>query len=176
MADAPVEVFLAVGSNLDPESNILEALHRIQRRASVTGMSTFYWTEPLDRPDQPPFLNGVWRVETSLPARTLKFDGLRRIEQELGRVRTADKYASRTIDLDIILYGHAVIDEPDLRIPDPDLRTRSFIFLPLLELAPDLVLPDTGERLAAIVPRKTAALEPADEFTKRLRRTASQSR
>lgn len=175
MADPPVEVFLAVGSNIDPERNILEALQRIQRHARVTGVSTLYRTEPLDRPDQPPFLNGVWRVATPTPARTFKFDGLRRIEQELGRVRTADKHAPRTIDLDIILYGHAVIDEPDLRIPDPELRRYPFIFVPLLELAPDLVLPDTGERLATIVPPKMGALEPAEEFTERLRLTALQN-
>ena len=176
MADPPVEVFLAVGSNIDPESNILEAVQRVQRHARVTGVSTFYRTEPWGRPDQPPFLNGVWRVETSMPARTLKFAVLRRIEQELGRVRSADKYAPRTIDLDIILYGRTVIDEADLRIPEPDLRRRPFIFVPLLELAPDLVLPDTGDRLAALVPSKMGPLEPVEQFTERVRRTAMPNR
>jgi len=166
----PVEAYLAVGSNIEPERNILEALERLRQQVSVTGISTFYRTEPLGRPQQPDFLNGVWRIRTSVEPRELKFEVLRPIERALGRVRTADKYAARTIDLDILLYGRAVIDEPGLVIPDPGLRGRPFLALALLELAPRLVLPDTGEALRESQCVQTATgLRPEVEFTEILR-------
>jgi dihydroneopterin aldolase/2-amino-4-hydroxy-6-hydroxymethyldihydropteridine diphosphokinase len=136
----------------------------------------FYRTEPLDERDQPSFLNGVWQIKTRLVARELKFDVLRPIETDLGRVRTADTYAARPIDLDVLIYGDLVIDEPDLQIPDPDIRTRLFISVPLLELDPDLVLPDTGEPLASLVRVEDAAgLEPARAFTRKLHRLLTTS-
>ena len=143
-----LDVYLSVGSNIDPERNIIEACLRLKVLVSAIETSTFYETDPLERPRQPSFLNGVWRIATDLPPRRLKEEVLRKIERELGRVRSDDKHAPRTIDLDIIIYGDRLIDEPDLKIPDPDIRVRPFIAVPLLELAPDLVLPDTGERLA----------------------------
>lgn len=167
---AQENAFVAVGSNIDPRQHIIEALSRLRERARVTATSTFYWTAALDRPEQPRFANGVWQVETDLPARRLKFDVLRIIERQLGRVRTADRYASRTIDLDVVLCGDLVVDEPDLRIPDPDIRTRPFISIPLLELAPDLILPDTGEPLAALpVVADRAGMEADPDFTAQIR-------
>ncbi|MHC4441568.1 MAG: 2-amino-4-hydroxy-6-hydroxymethyldihydropteridine diphosphokinase [Planctomycetota bacterium] len=172
MANNQFKVFLAVGSNIEPEKNILQALQHVKSFARITGISTFYRTPALGRPEQEPFLNGVWRLETFIPAAVLKFDYLRRIENELGRVRSQDKYAARTIDIDIILYGSSVIDQPGLRVPDPDIRTRSFIAIPLLELEPEIILPDTKERLSSLVQyEKMEKLEPADEFTMLLRRS-----
>jgi len=132
--DAPVQAFIAVGSNIEPEHHIRLALEQLARHVTITGLSTFYRTPPLHRPEQPTFINGVVRIETAIPARALKFEVLRTVESRLGRVRTVDKYAPRTIDLDIVLYGSQVIAEPDLRIPDPDLRARPFLAVPLLEL------------------------------------------
>lgn len=170
MADQTTIAFIGVGSNVDPETNIVAALASLREKAVVTGISTFYRTVPLDRPEQPSFLNGVFRIQTDRDARDLKFDILRKIEKHLGRVRTEDKYAARSIDLDILLYGQAVMDEPDLRIPDPDIRTRSFIAVPLLELEPDLMLPGGGGRLSAIVEgMDRSSLEPAEALTQRLR-------
>jgi len=170
MADRLVDVFISVGSNLEPERNIAGALARLQRSVVVTGVSTFYWTAPLGRPEQPRFLNGVWRIRTGLPPRTLKFDVLRVIETDLGRIRGPDKYAARTIDLDVLLYGDIVLTEPDLRIPDPDLQTRPFLAIPLLELSPEVVLPDSGEALATMVGAwEQATMEPALPFTRHLR-------
>jgi 2-amino-4-hydroxy-6-hydroxymethyldihydropteridine diphosphokinase len=165
-----VKAYIAVGSNIEPEKNIPEALERLKRYAQIKAISTFYRTLPITRPEQPSFLNGVWQIDTAGKARTLKFEILRRIEAELGRVRTEDRYAARTIDLDIALYGDAVIDEPDLHIPDPDIRRRPFIAVPLLELAPCLVLPDTGEQLSSLTTtRATEHLVPAYDFTESLR-------
>ncbi len=167
---APVEAYIAVGSNIEPEQNILKALERLQQKATVAEVSTFYRTEPLGRPEQPDFLNGVWKILTPWPPRTLKFEVLRPIEAALGRVRSEDRYAPRTIDLDILLYGDAVIREPDLEIPDPDLRRRPFLAAAVLELAPELLLPDTGQALRELAGAEvTTRLNPALEFTQLLR-------
>jgi 2-amino-4-hydroxy-6-hydroxymethyldihydropteridine diphosphokinase len=168
--DVPIRVLVAVGSNVEPEQNIAAALEMLALHARLTGVSTFYRTAPLNRPEQPPFLNGVVRMETHLPARALKFDVLRTIERRLGRVRTEDAFAPRTIDLDIALYGSTVIDEPGLRVPDPDIRQRPFLAIPLLELEPDLALPDTGEALASLVqPEWAFSITPAAALTEQLR-------
>jgi len=165
-----VDAFIAVGSNIAPERNVEAALELLMQHVRVVASSTFYRTAPLDRSEQASFLNGVWRVATLMTPRALKFDVLRQIEAELGRVRMADKYAPRTIDLDLVLYGDAVVDESDLRLPDPDIRTRPFIAAPLLELAPDLRLPDTGEALAVLPCARVAPdMEPDEALTARLR-------
>jgi len=165
-----VNAYISVGSNIEPEKNIPEALEKLKKYVSVKAISTFYRTVPIGRPEQPAFLNGVWQIDAEQSARELKFDILRQIEAELGRVRTEDKYAARTIDLDIALYDDMVIDEPDLRIPDPNIRQRPFIAVPLLELAPRLVLPDTGELLSSLdIVKATQDLEPVCDFTEILR-------
>ena len=165
-----IEAYISVGSNIEPEKNIPEALEKLKKYVSVKAVSTFYRTVPIGRPEQPAFLNGVWQIDAEQTARELKFDVLRQIEAELGRVRTEDKYAARTIDLDIALYGDMVIDEPDLRIPDPDIRQRPFIAVPLLELAPLLVLSDTGELLSSLdIVKAIQDLEPVYDFTEILR-------
>lgn len=73
----PVEAYIAVGSNIEPEQNLLTALDRLKEKVPVTAVSTVYRTEPVGRPEQPSFLNGVWKILTLLPPRTLKFDVLR---------------------------------------------------------------------------------------------------
>ncbi len=162
--------YIGVGSNIEPEANILRALERLRADVRVTGTSTFYWTPAIDRPEQPDYLNGVWQVEASLPPREIKYDLLRRIEAELGRVRGGDKYAPRCIDLDLLLCGDHVVNDPDCRVPAPELRSRPFMVIALLELSPDLVLPDTDEPLAGLVrPGDATAFEPAEGFTQRLR-------
>lgn len=141
-------VYIGIGSNIEPERNIPRALDLLARKTDLVAVSPFYRSAALNRPEQPPFLNGACCVATTLSPRALKTDVLRAIEATLGRVRCEDKYAARSIDLDILLYGKEVCDEENLKIPDPDIRTRPFVAVPLLALSPDAVLPDTGERLA----------------------------
>jgi dihydroneopterin aldolase/2-amino-4-hydroxy-6-hydroxymethyldihydropteridine diphosphokinase len=86
-----------------------------------------------------------------MPPRELKFDVLRKIEKELHRNKESDKYAPRTIDLDLLLFGDLVIHESDFTIPDPDICKRSFIAFPLSELNPDLILPDIKKPLIDIL-------------------------
>ncbi|MBN1818878.1 MAG: 2-amino-4-hydroxy-6-hydroxymethyldihydropteridine diphosphokinase [Sedimentisphaerales bacterium] len=124
--------FVAVGSNIEPEKNIPAALVLLQQKLHVVASSTFYLTRPLGPPSQPAFVNGIWQIETSLQPRKAR-DILRRVERSLGRIRTEDKYAPRTIDLDLILHGCFMGIFPDLNLPHPDLA-RPFVYVPILEL------------------------------------------
>jgi 2-amino-4-hydroxy-6-hydroxymethyldihydropteridine diphosphokinase len=165
-----VDAFIAVGSNIEPERHVVAALRELLGREPVVGCSTFYATAPLDRPDQGWFANGVWKVATRRQADELKRSVLTEIERQLGRVRTADPHAARTVDLDLIIYGTQVIERDGLVIPDPDIRRRAFIAVPLLELAPELVLPDTGEALASLpVAQRHTGLQVLDQLTHQLK-------
>ena len=150
-----VVAYVAVGSNVEPHGNILAATAWLRGRVDVCGVSTFYRTAAIG-PDgsaddgQPEFVNGVLALRAAAGgARELKFDVLRPIEHRLGRRRTADRYAPRPIDLDVVLFGSEVIDEPDLRVPAADVE-RPFVAIGLLELAPDLLLPHTRQPLSCL--------------------------
>lgn len=164
-------VFIGAGSNIDPETNLLSSLALLGKSAAITGVSTFYRTPAIDRPEQPDYLNGVLSVETDLlPGRLQEL--LHAIERAAGRVRTEDRYAARTLDLDILLYGDAIVRAGGLEIPDPDIPTRPFLAAGLLELAPALVLPGQSEPLnESADPGAIAALKPEPEFTRRLKET-----
>lgn len=114
---------------------------RVLRRSSI------YETDPVGYLDQPPFLNMVVAVETSLSPHEL-LARLLEIEQELGRVRTF-RNAPRIIDLDILLFGQAVFEDPELQLPHPRMLERRFVLEPLNEIAPALVHPVTGRTIAS---------------------------
>ena len=100
----------------------------------------------------------------------LKRRVLQLVESKLGRVRTADRFAARSIDLDLILYGGDVVSSETLILPDPDIRQRAFVALPLSEVAPGLRLPDTGEALAELtVLNERDGLTPDVELTRRVK-------
>lgn len=168
------ETFISVGSNIAPDTHVPAALRALMRHVTVCGISTMYRTEPLGRPEQASFVNGIWSAVTDRDARSLKYDVLRGIETALGRVRTADAYAARTIDLDIVVFGDAVLDEDGLVIPDPDILERPFLAIPLLELKPDLRLPGSGVVLAQHpVCMQTGAMTALPELTKQLKEIAN---
>jgi dihydroneopterin aldolase/2-amino-4-hydroxy-6-hydroxymethyldihydropteridine diphosphokinase len=134
-------------------------------------VSTFYKTVPVERPEQPSFINGVVEIETDIAPKELKHSILRGIESELGRNRTDDKYAARTIDLDILLYDDLVTETDDLQIPDPDIRQRPFVAVPLFELDPDLILPDSGTPINRVVDSLAGHnMQPMKEFSESIRR------
>ena len=165
-----VGAFIGVGSNVEPERNITDALARLSKHVDITGISSFYKTVPLLRKNQEDYLNGVWQISTSMPPNELKLGVLRTIEKELHRNRESDKYASRTIDLDLLLYGDLSIHEDNLTIPDPDICKRSFIAFPLSELNPDLIMPDTKKPLIDILNALSKGnMMPDMTFTERLR-------
>jgi 2-amino-4-hydroxy-6-hydroxymethyldihydropteridine diphosphokinase len=142
-----VEVaYIGLGSNLgDREENLLAALERLSELGLVRA-SSFRETDPVGVTDQPRFLNAAAELETDLSPRDLLVK-LLGIERELGRDRAAEtRWGPRTIDLDLLLYGDEVLDEPGLTVPHPRLAERRFALEPLQELAPELTLPD-GRRV-----------------------------
>jgi 2-amino-4-hydroxy-6-hydroxymethyldihydropteridine diphosphokinase len=151
-----MKAFIGLGSNLgDRESMIRMALDDLARLPETTLVraSSLYDTEPVGDVDQPNFLNAVAQIDTELTARQLLWN-LQLIERRLGRVRT-QKWGPRTIDLDLLLYGALVVDEPDLKVPHPELIRRSFVLVPLVELDPLLVHPLTHETLLTELSRLT---------------------
>jgi 2-amino-4-hydroxy-6-hydroxymethyldihydropteridine diphosphokinase len=143
-----MKAFIGLGSNLgEREAMIRLALDDLARMPSTTLLraSSLYDTEPVGEVDQPNFLNAVAQIDTELTARQVLWN-LQLIEKRLGRVRS-QRWGPRTIDLDLLLYGSLVVDEPDLKVPHPELTRRSFVLVPLAELDPLLVHPVTGETL-----------------------------
>ena len=119
--------------------------------------SKLYRTPAWGRTDQPDFVNAVAMIETELDAREL-LDAMLGIEHDAGRERHADRrWGPRTLDLDLLLYGDAVIDEPGLHVPHPHLHKRSFALVPLVEIAPDAMIPGVGAARDAL-----AKLQPSD--------------
>lgn len=164
-------VYIAVGSNIRPEDNVEKALALLSGSVRITGISTFYLTKPIERPDQPPFYNGVVEIETDLPPLVLRAKVLRAIEEKLERVRTSDKHAPRTIDLDIILYNDIEFNSGGLTLPDPDIQLRPFLAVPLHELAPEVVLPGTDTQLNVVAEgMKDHGMRPLSGFTARLKK------
>jgi len=139
-------VFVGLGSNLgDRERNLRDAVERLREIGAVR-LSALTDTDPVGVVDQPNFLNAVAELSSELSAREL-LDRLLEIERELGRDRAKERrWGPRTIDLDFLLYGDEVIEEPGLTLPHPRLAERRFVLEPLHELAPDLALPD-GRRI-----------------------------
>lgn len=148
--------FIGVGSNIDPARNVPAALARLAREVSLRAVSTFHRTRPIGHETGPEFWNGVVEIETTLAPRPLKYRVLRGIEAGLGRNREdagGDRYAPRSIDLDLLIFGEMVLSQPGLTIPDPDIERRVFVAVPLHELAPELLLPGSGRPISEIVAR-----------------------
>jgi 2-amino-4-hydroxy-6-hydroxymethyldihydropteridine diphosphokinase len=149
--------FVLLGSNIDKEHNLPEAVRLLGRLARVVAVSTVYETAPVAAENTPDFFNAAVLLETELTAAQFRKDVLGVTERELGRVRTADKNAPRTIDIDLILFNRKVFDlDPDHHIPDPELLRSSHVAVPIAELDPLFLHPETGESLAAIAHRLVA--------------------
>jgi 2-amino-4-hydroxy-6-hydroxymethyldihydropteridine diphosphokinase len=140
-------VFVGLGANLgDPRTTIGTALELLAREdgVDVVAMSALRETDPVGYDDQPRFLNGAAELQTRLDPREL-LECLLAIERRLGRVRAdGPRFGPRTIDLDLLLYGDRVIDEPGLVIPHPRLHERRFALEPLVDLDPALEIPGRG--------------------------------
>lgn len=147
---------LGLGANLgDRVHSLNEAVDALDwGDTRVVARSSIYETDPVGGPpDQPAFLNMVVVVETDLDARGL-FERCIAVEAALGRDRWLEqRWGPRTIDIDVLLFGDHVVDEPDLQIPHPRMHERAFVLVPLAELAPEVVVPGSrtvGELLARI--------------------------
>jgi 2-amino-4-hydroxy-6-hydroxymethyldihydropteridine diphosphokinase len=154
-----MKVYIGLGSNLgDREGMIREAIERIGALPETTlaRVSSLYDTEPVGELEQPNFLNAVVAVETDLTARRLLWN-LMLIERQLGRVRSpGSRYGPRTVDLDILFFGDLVLDEPELRLPHPEVANRAFVLIPLVELEPTLMHPVLGETVVNLLARLKA--------------------
>ncbi|MEB3225713.1 MAG: 2-amino-4-hydroxy-6-hydroxymethyldihydropteridine diphosphokinase [Synechococcus sp.] len=146
-------VYLSVASNIQPEVNIFRAMTELKKFCQIKAVSRCFVTDAIPAPGQPPtkdlpyYINCVVLVETDHEAAAFKFDVLRSLETQLGRVRTADKYAPRTLDLDILLFNDRMIQAENLEIPDPDIKKRWFLTQGLLDINPDLTLPGDSQPL-----------------------------
>jgi len=165
-------VFLGVGSNIHPDENVRKALALLCSHVRITGISTVYLTDAEDRPEQSSYYNCVIEAETQTPPVEFKYSVLRKIEEAMGRIRTEDKSAARTIDLDLILYDDLIMETETLTLPDPQISRRAFVALPLHELSPELRLPGSGVSIAEIAASlpQTGGMKPLKQYTELLRK------
>ena len=154
-----MRAYVGVGANLgDREQTIRRAIEMLaaQPEVDVVGISTLRETEPWGPVQQPPYLNGAVALDTELDPRDL-LDLLLDVERSLGRDRATEvRFGPRTLDLDLLVHGSIVQDEPGLTLPHPRLHERRFALEPLADLEPELVVPGRGtvaELLAALDPR-----------------------
>ncbi|MFN2528723.1 MAG: 2-amino-4-hydroxy-6-hydroxymethyldihydropteridine diphosphokinase [Candidatus Baltobacteraceae bacterium] len=126
---------VAIGSNLgDPVENVRKAIGALRQAGELTAVSRLYRSEPWGEENQPYFINAVALISTPREPREL-LNALQEIEREMGR-RPTYKWGPRIIDLDIVYFDDLKLDEPDLKIPHPHFRERSFVLVPLAEIDP----------------------------------------
>jgi|AGFS01.1.fsa_nt_gi 2-amino-4-hydroxy-6-hydroxymethyldihydropteridine pyrophosphokinase len=156
--------YIAIGSNLasplEQVNAAIQALGEIPQ-SRIVALSSFYRTPPLGPQDQPDYLNAAVALETSLAPEAL-LDHTQRIELQQGRVRKAERWGPRTLDLDIMLFGNAVINTERLTVPHYDMKNRGFMLWPLFEIAPELVFPDGGSLKTLLNDNKLSPACPLD--------------
>lgn len=138
--------YIGMGSNLDgPELQLSNALTALQGLPSTELLqySSFYQSQPLGPQDQPDYVNAVAELNTSLTALAL-LDHLQAIESAQGRVRGAERWGARTLDLDLLVFGEQQIQNARLIVPHPEIARRNFVLSPLAEITSDLVIPGMG--------------------------------
>lgn len=138
--------YIGLGSNLgDREKTLRNALELLgdEPGVEVVGVSAFRETEPVGVVEQPRFVNAAAALETEVGARKL-LDVLLDLERSLGRVRDGMRWGPRVVDLDLLLYGDEMWDEPGLRVPHPHLHERRFALEPLADIDPGLAIPGHG--------------------------------
>lgn len=136
--------YIALGSNLGTPVEQLRAALRAMAElpdSKLVAVSSFYASDPLGPDDQPRFVNAVAALDTALAPLQL-LDALQTIEQEQGRVRKAERWGPRTLDLDILLFGDLTLTSERLTLPHYHMHARAFVLYPLAEIAPRLRLPD----------------------------------
>lgn len=164
MSDATATTaYIGLGSNCgDRPALVQSAIRALADAVAVVGASPLFESRPLGGPAQDDFCNAAVCVRTDRSARSL-LDLCLAIEREHGRLRDAElRWGPRTLDLDLLLYGDHVIDEPGLRVPHPRLHARLFVLIPLAAIAPDLVHPVLDRSIHELV-RERGGEAPDDE-------------
>ncbi|MGG7446388.1 2-amino-4-hydroxy-6-hydroxymethyldihydropteridine diphosphokinase [Kosakonia oryzendophytica] len=149
--------YIALGSNLaSPLDQVNAAITAIGEipQSRIVAVSSLYRTPPLGPQDQPDYLNAAVALETELAPEAL-LDHTQRIELQQGRVRKAERWGPRTLDLDIMLFGELTLNIPRLTVPHYDMKNRGFMLWPLFEIAPECVFPD-GTSLRSVLAQLNA--------------------
>jgi 2-amino-4-hydroxy-6-hydroxymethyldihydropteridine diphosphokinase len=151
---AHTDVYIALGSNLgDRMAHLNGAIKELRATAGieVLAVSRIIETAPVGPPGQGPYLNAAAHLRTTLAPRGL-LNACLAIEAGHGRRRSeAQRWGARQLDIDLLLYGDQVIDEPGMRVPHPRMLERDFVMIPLVEIAPDFVHPALGIRLQSLL-------------------------
>ncbi|MDQ3495157.1 MAG: 2-amino-4-hydroxy-6-hydroxymethyldihydropteridine diphosphokinase [Pseudomonadota bacterium] len=159
----PAIAYVGLGGNVgDASASVRAALDALDDLpdTQLLRASRLYRTPAWGLHDQPDFINAVAALETGLSARDL-LDAMLGVERAFGRDRETEpvRWGPRTLDLDLLLHGDAVIDAPGLRVPHPHLHQRAFVLVPLLEIAPDLRIPGRGSARDALSAMATDGIE-----------------
>jgi len=142
----PVLAYVGIGSNLlDPQRQVENAITLLDDLPGcrVVHKSSLYQSAPLGDIEQADFINAVVSLETAVPAAIL-LSCFKELERSLGRNPGGPRWGPRPLDLDILVYGNAIVDSADLQIPHPGIAERNFVLLPLREIAAELVIPGLG--------------------------------
>lgn len=166
----PVRACIGIGANLgDPVAAVRAAIQALESLpdSRLVAVSRLYRTPAWGRVDQPDYVNAAAVLETALSPRAL-LDALLAIEQRAGRDRASEhasgRWGPRVLDLDLLLYGERVIDEPGLRVPHPYLHARAFALAPLAEIAPDAPFPGHGRVGEALREVDCSGVEAIDDL------------
>jgi 2-amino-4-hydroxy-6-hydroxymethyldihydropteridine diphosphokinase len=155
--------YVSVGSNIDPERNVRSCLAALAQRFGPLTLSPVYESQPVGFAG-PPFLNLVVSFATDADPYTLA-RSLRAIEDDHGRQRSGERFGSRTLDLDLLLYGDLILDTPQLRLPRDEIDRYDFVLRPLADIAPEGRHPRSGRTYAALwaeFDRADSHLQPTD--------------
>ena len=154
---------IGLGANLgDAPATVRAAVQALAQlpQCRLLAASRLYRTPAWGNSDQPDFINAAVALETTLPA-PLLLERLLDTEQQFGRQRLpGERWGPRTLDLDLLLYGDAVIDLPQLKVPHPHLHERAFALLPLVDVAPEALIPGRGTVRDALAATKTCGIAP----------------
>ena len=154
------EVYVAAGSNLDPERRLAQAAQELERTFAPVRFSPWYRNRAVGF-SGPDFINFVAGFTSRWPARQV-LARLHEIELQCGRLRDDPKWAPRAMDLDLLLYGELVCEEPGLRLPRPDLMVRPYMLGPLADIAPGLVHPTAGVTIGELWRRFDRSAHPLE--------------
>lgn len=144
------QAYLLLGSNIEPEKNLPKAVRLLSQYGHIKKVSSVWQSTAAGFTEQPDFLNAAMLLETGLSPNALRGQAIRTVEDSLDRIRTENKNGPRTIDIDIILFNHDVLNLDTRHIPDPDLLEELFVAIPLAEIAPDYLHPEVNQTLVDI--------------------------
>lgn len=162
--------YISMGSNIKPRQNLPKVLRLLSERQIIAGLSTVYRTSPELNKDQPDYYNCVAAIRTDLGPKELKYNLLRKIERLLGRKRKKNKYASRTIDLDLIVYGSRRLKRAGMTLPDPEIWQRPYLAAGLKELGYRIRKKLGGEYEMGLHAKDYNRMKPLPGYTKYLRK------